>query len=455
MKLFGKWKAAWHRLMHNEALKRKIYVIIFESDTPMGKLFDVALMLFILLSILVVVAESIQSWAAFIGPHLRILEYTFTAFFTIEYLLRLYCSPKPKQYALSFFGIVDLLATLPFYITWLFGPARYLLIIRTFRLIRVFRVFKLFNFLDEGHLLLSSLYISSRKISVFFLFVLILVISIGTLMYMVEGNQPGTSFNNIPNSIYWAIVTMTTVGYGDITPATPVGRFLSAIVMLLGYTIIAVPTGIVSASMIQGYREDLQRKKGKRGSRSGRKPASDERKWKVLESEYLIRRPWLTARRDHVKLPTGAEIPEYYILEYPDWVNTIAITKEGKFVLVRQYRHGIRETRYELCAGVCDEGEEPLVAAQRELYEETGYGGGKWQPWMTISANASTMTNLTHCFLATEVERISTQHLESTEDLSVHLLSEAQVKALLMNDEVRQSLMAAPLWKYFSTHSSR
>lgn len=244
----------WQHLLYDETLKHKIYVIIFESDTPAGKLFDVALIGFIVLSILVVIAESIQSWDAVIGPHLRFSEYIFTFFFTVEYVLRLYCSPNPRKYALSFFGIVDLLATLPLYIGWFFGTARYLLVIRTFRLIRVFRVFKLFNFLDEGNLLLRSLTYSFRKIVVFFLFVLILVISIGTLMYMIEGQQPDTAFNNIPNSIYWAIVTMTTVGYGDITPETPLGRFLSAVVMLIGYTIIAVPTGIVSASMMQQHR---------------------------------------------------------------------------------------------------------------------------------------------------------------------------------------------------------
>lgn len=175
---------------------------------------------------------------------------------------------------------------------------------------------------------------------------------------------------------------------------------------------------------------------------------TDDRKWEVLESEYLIKRPWLTARRDRVKLPTGIEIPEYYILEYPDWVNVIAITKEGKFVMVRQYRHGIKETRYEICAGVCEKGEEPMVSAQRELYEETGYGNGEWSLFMTISANTSTMTNLTYCYLAIDVEQLSTQHLEETEDLSVHLLDKEEVKALLMNDEVKQALMAAPLWKY-------
>jgi len=178
----------------------------------------------------------------------------------------------------------------------------------------------------------------------------------------------------------------------------------------------------------------------------------DDRKWEVIESEYLIKRPWLTARRDRVKLPTGVEIPEYYILEYPDWVNVIAITCEGQFVMVRQYRHGIRETRYEICAGVCEAGEEPLVSAQRELYEETGYGNGSWSKLMTISGNASTMTNMTHCYLATDVEAISTQHLEDTEDLSMHLLSREEVKTLLMNDEVKQALMAAPLWKYFALY---
>jgi 8-oxo-dGTP pyrophosphatase MutT (NUDIX family) len=180
-------------------------------------------------------------------------------------------------------------------------------------------------------------------------------------------------------------------------------------------------------------------------------PNTDDRKWEILSSEYLIQRPWLTARRDHVKLPTGVENKEYYILEYPDWVNVIAITKEGEFVMIRQYRHGLGETRYELSAGVCEEGEDPMESARRELYEETGYGGGEWQLWMTVSPNPSTSTNLTYSFLATDVERISTQHLESTEDITVHLLSEAEVRALLENDEIRQALMAAPLWKYFAS----
>ena len=235
--------------MRNEELKKKLYTIIFESDTPMGKLFDVVLIILIIFSVHLVFIESMEVPLS-IKPWLMRAEYFFTFVFTAEYVLRLYCSPKPRDYALSFFGIIDLVATLPFYMTWLFGSARYLLIIRVFRLIRVFRVFKLFNFLREGNLLLRSIILSSRKIFVFFLFVVTLVTSLGTIMYMIEGDLPGTQFTNIPKSIYWAIVTMTTVGYGDVTPVTGLGRFLSSLVMLLGYTIMAVPTGIVSVSMM-------------------------------------------------------------------------------------------------------------------------------------------------------------------------------------------------------------
>lgn len=172
-------------------------------------------------------------------------------------------------------------------------------------------------------------------------------------------------------------------------------------------------------------------------------------KWQTLKSDYIIRRPWLTARRDTVKLPNGVINDEYYVLEYPTWVNIIAITKDGEYVFIRQYRHGIDETNFEIVAGVCEEGEEPVVSAQRELLEETGYAGGEWKEIMTISANTSTMNNLSHCFLATGVEKVSEQHLDKTEDIEVHLLSEADVMNLLKNGEIRQALMAAPLWKYF------
>ena len=182
---------------------------------------------------------------------------------------------------------------------------------------------------------------------------------------------------------------------------------------------------------------------------SGFMKKNEDRKWEVIESKYLFKKPWLTARCDHVKLPTGVEIPEYYVLEYPDWVNVIAINTQGEFVLVRQYRHGIQETCYEICGGVCEKGEEPLASAQRELCEETGYGNGKWSKLMDISPNASANTNITHCFLATDVEKISSQHLDRGEDLTVHLLQEEEVKHLLLHNEVKQALMAAPLWKYF------
>ena len=244
----------WQKAMRNEALRERLRIIIFQSDTPAGKAFDVALLWCIVASILVVVVESMQGIPPTLKQVFTVLEYIFTFFFTLEYLCRLYCSDKPREYALSFFGIIDLLSTLPLYIGWIFGPVRYLMIVRTFRLIRVFRVFKLFSFLKEGDLLMRSLVISAPKVAVFFLFMVIMVISMGTLMYIVEGDMPDTPFVDIPTSIYWAVVTMTTVGYGDIAPSTLIGRILSAIVMLMGYTIMAVPTGIVSAQMVHDHK---------------------------------------------------------------------------------------------------------------------------------------------------------------------------------------------------------
>ncbi|WP_291544206.1 ion transporter [Bacteroides sp.] len=242
------------QFMNNEALKHKLYVIIFQANTPKGKAFDVALIGCILFSIAIVILESLTGLPPYLALLFITLEYLFTAFFTFEYLTRIYCSPSPRKYIFSFFGIIDLLATLPLYLAFFLPGSRYLLIIRAFRLIRVFRIFKLFSFLKEGQMLLRSLKQSSRKIIVFFFFVVILVTSLGTLMYMIEGAQGNSQFDNIPNSIYWSIVTMTTVGYGDITPVTALGKLLSAFVMLLGYTIIAVPTGIVSVSMMKEYK---------------------------------------------------------------------------------------------------------------------------------------------------------------------------------------------------------
>jgi 8-oxo-dGTP pyrophosphatase MutT (NUDIX family) len=176
----------------------------------------------------------------------------------------------------------------------------------------------------------------------------------------------------------------------------------------------------------------------------------EDKKWTILKSEYLIQRPWLTARRDHVRFPDGRENPEYYVLEYPDWVNVIAITKDGHFVMERQYRHALGRTSYELPCGVMENGEEPLEAIKRELLEETGYGGGEWRHLMDISANSSTMNNMTHCFLATGVEKISEPHLDDTEELEVYLLSREKVWELLKTNQFVQALMVAPLWKFFS-----
>ena len=244
--------------MNTQALKDKLYDIIFESDSPMGKKFDIILMVAITVSILITMFDSLISNYIATGI-LVVLEYLLTAFFTLEYLARLYCSPKPKAYAMSFFGLIDLISILPMYMGFFLPEARFTIVLRSFRLIRIFRIFKLFSFLQEGYLLLESIKQSLRKISVFFMFVVIIVTCLGTIVYMVESDVPGSQFTDIPTSIYWAIVTMTTVGYGDITPITPVGKFFSAIVMLLGYTIMAVPTGIVSATMIRNSQNAARR----------------------------------------------------------------------------------------------------------------------------------------------------------------------------------------------------
>ena len=179
------------------------------------------------------------------------------------------------------------------------------------------------------------------------------------------------------------------------------------------------------------------------------KSNDDSMKWEVLESEYLHRRPWLTVRRDKVRLPDGTVHPEYYVLEYPTWVNVIALTPEGKFVMVKQYRHGLGIVATELCAGVAEEGEVPLEAARRELLEETGFGGGEWELLSVLCANPGSQNNLSYSFVARGVVRVAEQHLDETEDVRVEILDEEQVWDMLVNDDLKQVIMAGPLWRFF------
>jgi voltage-gated potassium channel len=228
-------------------LKTKLHEIIFEADTPAGKAFDIGLMCTIVLSVLVVMLESVAGIRQHYGPALWTLEWGFTIVFTLEYLLRLSCVGQPLRYASSFYGVVDVLAILPTYVSLVFPGTHYLLVIRTLRILRVFRVFKLVQYWSEARTLARALRASHRKIAVFLSVVMILVIIIGAFMYLIEGEHHG--FTSIPRSMYWAIVTLTTVGYGDIAPATALGQTLAAMVMILGYGIIAVPTGIVTAEL--------------------------------------------------------------------------------------------------------------------------------------------------------------------------------------------------------------
>ena len=237
--------------------KKKLYIIIFESDTPAGKAFDVALIISILLSVVVVMLDSVKWINAALGPLLYGLEWLFTILFTIEYVLRIYCTRRPARYIFSFYGIVDLLAILPTYVSFFIPASRYFIVIRILRVLRIFRILKLVQYLSESRMLIQALYATRRKIIVFLFTVLTLVVVFGSLMYVVEGKENG--FTSIPRSVYWAIVTLTTVGYGDISPKTNLGQTIAAFVMILGYAIIAVPTGIVTAEL--SYARVSQRMK--------------------------------------------------------------------------------------------------------------------------------------------------------------------------------------------------
>jgi voltage-gated potassium channel len=230
--------------------QRELRRIIFEADTPAGKAFDVVLLASIALSVLVVILESVASIRDAYGPLLLGIEWFFTILFTIEYILRLIAVRRPLRYARSFFGIVDVLSILPTYLSLLIPATHYLLVIRILRMLRIFRVLKLAEYLEEATILRRALVASQRKIVVFLLAVVSLVVVIGTMMYVIEGEEHG--FTSIPVGIYWAVVTLSTVGYGDVSPQTPQGQALAVVVMLVGYGIIAVPTGIVTYELAQG-----------------------------------------------------------------------------------------------------------------------------------------------------------------------------------------------------------
>jgi voltage-gated potassium channel len=232
--------------------KRKLYDIIFKADTPAGKAFDVALLIAILLSVGIVLIESVEQYSRAFTKLFIYAEWVFTILFTAEYIIRIAITPSKRKYIFSFFGIIDFLSILPAYLSLVFTGVHSLIILRSFRLLRVFRIFKLARFMGEASQLRKALSASRAKIIVFLVTVGIVVVIMGTVMYLVEGSENG--FTSIPKSIYWAIVTLTTVGYGDVAPSTVLGQTLASIIMIMGYGIIAVPTGIVTAEMARANR---------------------------------------------------------------------------------------------------------------------------------------------------------------------------------------------------------
>ena len=232
-----------------------MYEVIFEADTKAGKFFDIALIICIAVSVVTVMLNSVGSINQSYGTLLHTVEWVITILFTIEYVFRLICVGKPLRYARSFYGIIDLIAILPTYLAVLIPGAQGLLVIRVLRVLRIFRVLKLTEYIGEARMLGKALRSSARKIVVFLLTVLTLVTVLGSVMYLIEGGESG--FSSIPQSVYWAIVTLTTVGYGDIAPQTPAGQALASIVMILGYSIIAIPTGIVTVEMHQAFKQKV------------------------------------------------------------------------------------------------------------------------------------------------------------------------------------------------------
>jgi len=261
--------------------KRQLFRIIFKSDTKMGRLFDLLLLVLILVSTFIVMMESVQIFDAKFHNAFVILEIIITAFFTIEYALRILTIKNKKAYIFSFFGIIDFLAILPFYLSLFFPITKYFLILRMLRMLRIFRILNLMDFMNDGYFIVRAMKNSSRKIYIFLLFLIIFSVIIGSMMFMVEGHREG--FESIPQSVYWAVVTVTTVGYGDVSPGTPLGKFLSVLLMLAGYSIIAVPTGIVTAEM-RNKRQEI----GKVCNRCGNNDVDDDARFCKICGEKVI-----------------------------------------------------------------------------------------------------------------------------------------------------------------------
>lgn len=237
-------------------LQKAIYDVIFGYESKAGKLFDVVLICFIVISVTAVLLDSVASYHQRFGDFLFRLEWFFTLVFTLEYSLRLYSSPRKPEYVFSFYGLIDLFSILPTYIAFLFPSAQFLIVIRIMRVLRIFRILKLFRYMGEANLLYTALLQARRKIFVFLFSVLTLIVIFGALMFIIEGPEHG--FDSIPESIYWAIVTITTVGYGDISPQTPLGQFVAGLAMICGYAIIAVPTGIIGAELMNEFQNRNQ-----------------------------------------------------------------------------------------------------------------------------------------------------------------------------------------------------
>lgn len=248
---------------YRKLTKQEIFTIIFKSDTPAGKKFDIWLLIMIAANILVIILESLDGPARWFSLTMRGLGWVFTLMFTFEYYLRIYCLKKPARYLFSFYGIIDFLSIAPAYLSLFFPALSSLSVLRLMRMLRIFRIFKMQRFLDEGHFLLEALRRSLVKIAIFMMFVFLGAVVLGAVMYGIEGDK-NPAMNSIPKGIYWAVVTITTVGYGDIAPVTPLGQWVSMLVMLLGYSIIAVPTGIVAGETINEHKRQRNKRHRRR-----------------------------------------------------------------------------------------------------------------------------------------------------------------------------------------------